>query len=56
VNPFGWPVPTGFMEWDLIYNQEMWVFYLNTAISESDFLRCGPVKSMGRAAALALPK
>jgi hypothetical protein len=44
------------MEWDLIYKQAMWVFDLNTGISESDFLMCGPVTSMGRAVALALPK
>jgi hypothetical protein len=31
-------------------------FYLNTGISEGDILTGGPVKSMGRAAALALPK
>jgi hypothetical protein len=26
MNPFGWRVPTGFTEWDLIHKQEMWVF------------------------------
>jgi hypothetical protein len=55
-NPFGRRALTGFKEWDLIYKQEMRVFDLNTGIRESDFSTCGPVKSMGRGAALALPK